>query len=64
LRARPTALHETIFIADMLNPSLKSRFMQKFSRFNRILAGLVGLQISQLKNKDVLKIKTLKTHFL
>jgi len=26
----------------MLNPSLESRFMQEFSRFSRILAGLVG----------------------
>jgi len=26
----------------MLNPSLKSRFMEKFNRFSRILAGLVG----------------------
>jgi len=26
----------------MLNPSLKGRSMQEFSRFNRILAGLVG----------------------
>jgi len=39
---RPTALHEKIFIAAMLNPSLKSRFMEKFSRFSKILAGLVG----------------------
>jgi len=30
------------FIAAMLNPSIKSRFMQEFSRFSRILAGLVG----------------------
>jgi len=29
-------------IAAMLYPSLLSRFMQEFSRFNRILAGLVG----------------------
>jgi len=29
------------FIAAMLNLSLKSRFMQEFSRFSRILAGLV-----------------------
>ena len=29
-------------IAAILNPSLKSRFMQEFSRFSRILAGLVG----------------------
>jgi len=26
----------------MLYPSLKSRFMQEFGRFSRILAGLVG----------------------
>jgi len=26
----------------MLNPSLKSRFMQEVGRFSRILAGLVG----------------------
>jgi len=26
----------------MLNPSLKSRFMQEFSRFSMILEGLVG----------------------
>ena len=38
-----TALHKRIFFtAAMLNPSPKSRFMQEFSRFNRILAGLVG----------------------
>ena len=37
----PSALHERIFIAAVLNPSLKSRFMEKFSRFSRILAGLV-----------------------
>jgi len=30
------------FIAAILNPSLKSRFMQEFSRFTRILEGLVG----------------------
>ena len=39
------------FIAAMLNPSLKSRFMQEFSKFIRILAGLVGCKISQLKIK-------------
>jgi len=33
------ALYERIFIAALLNPSLKSRFMQEFSRFSRILAG-------------------------
>jgi len=31
-----------IFIAAILNLSLKSRFLQEFSRFNRILTGLVG----------------------
>ena len=31
-----------LFIADMLHSSLKSGFMQDFSRFSRILAGLVG----------------------
>jgi len=30
------------FIAAMLNPSLNSRFMKEFSRFSKILAGLVG----------------------
>jgi len=30
------------FIAAMLNPSLKSRFMQEFSRFSRLLTGLIG----------------------
>ena len=39
------------FIAAMLNPSLKSRVMQEFSRFSRILAGLVGQKISPLENK-------------
>jgi len=29
-------------IAAILNPSFKSRFVQEFRRFNRILAGLVG----------------------
>jgi len=28
-------------LAAMLNPSLKSPFMQEFSKFSRILAGLV-----------------------
>jgi len=28
-----------LFIAAMLNPSLKRRFMKEFSRFVRILAG-------------------------
>ena len=39
------------FIAAMLNPSLKSRFMQDFSRIRRILAGLEGYKFSQLENK-------------
>jgi len=30
------------FIAAMLNPSPKSRFMQEFSTFSKILAGFVG----------------------
>jgi len=38
---RAMALHERIFIAALLNSSLKSRFMQEFSRF-MILASLVG----------------------
>jgi len=29
-------------MAAMLNPPLKTRFMQEFSMFSRILAGLVG----------------------
>ena len=40
-----TALHERIFfigLAAMLKPSLQSRFMQEFSRFSKILPGLVG----------------------
>jgi len=36
----------------MLNPSLKSRFMQEFSRFSRILADLVGQKNSTLENKE------------
>ena len=39
------------FIAAMLNPSLRSRFMQEFNRFSRILAGLVGYKIYPLENK-------------
>jgi len=31
-----------IHVADKLNPSLKSNFMQEFSRFSKILAGLIG----------------------
>ena len=45
------ALHVRIFIADMLNPSLKSRFMQELSKFSRIFAGLEGYKISPLENK-------------
>jgi len=37
-----TALHARIFISTMLNPSLKSRFMEEFSKFSRILARLAG----------------------
>src|SRR6218665_2533790 len=48
----------------MLNPSLKSRFMEKFNRFSRILAGLVGSKISPLENKKRSKNKkTLKNAF-
>ena len=58
------ALHVRIFIAAMLNPALKSRFMQEFSRFSRILAGFEGYKISSLENKNGQKIKkTLKTRF-
>jgi len=39
------------FIAAMLNSSLKSRFMQEFIIFSRILAGLEGWKISPLENK-------------
>ena len=38
-------------LAVMLNPSLKSRFMQEFGRFIRILAGLVRYKISPIENK-------------
>jgi len=44
-RLMATALHERIFIAAMLNPSLKIRYIQEFSRFSQILA------ISPLENK-------------
>src|SRR6218665_2532255 len=48
----------------MLNPSPKSRFMEKFNRFSRILAGLVGYKISPLENKKRSKNKkSLKTRF-
>jgi len=39
----------------MLNPSPKSRFMQEFSRFSKILIGLVGYKISPLENKKTFK---------
>jgi len=29
-------------VAPMLNPSLKSRFMQEFSKLSSILGGLIG----------------------
>jgi len=35
----------------MVNPSLKSRFMQGFGRFSRILAGSIGQKISPLEKK-------------
>src|SRR6218665_2970904 len=60
IRLRATALHEIIFITAMLNPSLKSRFMEKFSRFSRILTGLVGYKISPLENKKRSKNKNVK----
>src|SRR6218665_3723242 len=44
----------------MLNPSLKSRFIEKFNRFSRILAGLVGYKISPLENKKRSKNKSVK----
>jgi len=34
-----------------LNLSLKSHFLQEFSRLSRILAGLVGYKISPIENK-------------
>jgi len=37
-----TALNERIFMVAMLNPSLRSRFMHEFSKFSRILTGLLG----------------------
>jgi len=50
------ALHARIFIAAMLNPSLKSRLMQEFSRFSRILADLEGYKIKKVpKNTNVKK---------
>src|SRR6218665_965750 len=47
----------------MLNPSLKSRFMEEFNRFSRILASLVGYKIYPLENKNVPKIKNVKNAF-
>src|SRR6218665_1008305 len=48
----------------MLNPSLKSRLMEKFNRFSRILAGLIGYKISPLENKKRSNNKkTLKNAF-
>ena len=44
-------LHVRIFIAAMLTPSLKSCFMQEFSRFSRILTGLEGYKILPLETK-------------
>jgi len=35
----------------MLNPSLKSCFMQEFNRFSTILSGLVGYKISPQEDK-------------
>ena len=40
-----------LFIAAVLHPSPKSRFMQEFSWFSRILARLVGYKNSPLENK-------------
>jgi len=40
-----------LFIVVMLNPSHKSPFMQEFSRFSRILAGLLRKNIWPLDNK-------------
>jgi len=54
------ALHVRIFIAAMLNPALKSRFMQEFSRFSRILAGLAIYKISSLENKKRSRKKNVK----
>jgi len=51
------------FIAAMLNSSLKSRLMQEFSRFSRILAGLLGYKIRHYKIKNVTKIKNVKNAF-
>jgi len=54
---------ENFFIAPMLNPSLRSRFMQEFSRFSRTLTGLEGYKILPLENKKMFqKPKNLKKH--
>jgi len=55
-----SSLHERIFIAAMLNPSLKNRSMQEFNMFSRILASFVGKQISPLENKKCSKTKNVK----
>jgi len=41
----------------MLNPSLKSRFIEKFNRFSRILASLIGYKNSPLESKKRSKNK-------
>ena len=46
------------FIAAMLNPSLKNRFIQELSEFSRIK------NLTTKNKKNVQKIKTLKTRFL
>ena len=52
------------FTAAMLNPSLKSRFMQKFSRFSRILANFSRIKkISSLKNEKKTFNKNKKASF-
>jgi len=48
----------------MLNPALKRRFMQEFSRFSRILVRRFSwIKISPLKNKKRSKNKKNKTFF-
>src|SRR6218665_1535274 len=47
----------------MLNPSLKSRYMEEFSRVSKILASVVGYKIYPLENKNVPKIKNVKNAF-
>src|SRR6218665_1794581 len=42
LNFHPPKFMMTFYQAAMLNPPLKSRSMQEFSRFSRTLAGLVG----------------------